>query len=86
MLPLLTFIAMVAGCAGGISVGAFNLDIPQSRLPRDAGHPRDAMGGVQGAIFAVLIALIGCLEAAGQAHRAIGGRTHPPAWCSRSRW
>ena len=28
MLPLLTFIAMLAGLLGGMTVGAFNLDIP----------------------------------------------------------
>src|SRR5678815_943443 len=35
MLPLLTFIAMVAGLLGGLTVGAFNLDIPpQAYLAR----------------------------------------------------
>ncbi len=28
MLPLLTFIAMIAGLLGGMTVGAFDLDIP----------------------------------------------------------
>ncbi|MGY0557956.1 MlaE family ABC transporter permease [Lysobacter sp. A421] len=66
MLPLLTFVAMVAGLLGGLSVGAFGLDIPpQQYLVR----MQDTMelsnlwvGLVKAPVFAMLIALIGCLE------------------------
>lgn len=66
MLPLLTFIAMVAGLAGGLTVGAYSLDIPpQAYLARmqDTFEMRHMLVGLSKApIFALLIALIGCLE------------------------
>ena len=66
MLPLLTFIAMMAGLAGGLTVGAFSLDIPpQAYLARmqDTFELRHLLVGLSKApIFALLIALIGCLE------------------------
>ena len=66
MLPLLTFIAMMAGLAGGLTVGAYSLDIPpQAYLARmqDTFEMRHLLVGLSKApIFAVLIALIGCLE------------------------
>ncbi|MCL1634613.1 ABC transporter permease [Luteimonas sp. SX5] len=66
MLPLLTFIAMVSGLAGGLTVGAFSLDIPpQAYLARmqDTFQMRHMWVGLSKApIFALLIALIGCLE------------------------
>lgn len=66
MLPLLTFIAMLAGLAGGLTVGAFSLDIPpQAYLARmqDTFEMRHLLVGLSKApIFALLIALIGCLE------------------------
>ena len=34
MLPLLTFIAMIAGLLGGMTVGAFSLDIPPQAVSR----------------------------------------------------
>lgn len=66
MLPLLTFIAMIAGLAGGVTVGAYALDIPpQMYLARmhDTIELRHLLVGLAKApVFAVVIALIGCLE------------------------
>jgi phospholipid/cholesterol/gamma-HCH transport system permease protein len=66
MLPLLTFIAMVAGLLGGMSVGAFSLDIPpQAYLARmqSTMELRHFLVGMSKApIFALIIGLIGCLE------------------------
>lgn len=66
MLPLLTFIAMIAGLAGGVTVGAFDLDIPpQMYLARmhETMQVRHFLVGMSKApVFAVVIALIGCLE------------------------
>jgi phospholipid/cholesterol/gamma-HCH transport system permease protein len=66
MLPLLTFIAMVAGLLGGMSVGAFSLDIPpQAYLARlqSTMHLRHFLVGMSKApVFALIIGLIGCLE------------------------
>lgn len=66
MLPLLTFIAMIAGLLGGLTVGAFNLDIPpQAYLARmdDTMELRHFLVGLSKApLFAVVIGLIGCLE------------------------
>lgn len=66
MLPLLTFLSMVAGLLGGLTVGALSLDIPpQAYLVRmqetiDIG---DFWIGISKApIFALVIGLIGCLE------------------------
>ncbi|MGX9191118.1 MlaE family lipid ABC transporter permease subunit [Stenotrophomonas sp. Ker107b] len=65
-LPLLTFIAMVAGLAGGITVGAFDLDIPpQMYIARmhDTMEVRNMLVGLSKApVFALVIGLIGCLE------------------------
>jgi phospholipid/cholesterol/gamma-HCH transport system permease protein len=66
MLPLLTFIAMIAGLLGGMSVGAFSLDIPpQAYYARmhDTIELRHFLVGMSKApVFAVVIGLIGCLE------------------------
>ena len=66
MLPLLTFIAMVAGLLGGLSVGAFSLDIPpQAYIARmqDQMELRHFLIGMSKApLFALVIGLIGCLE------------------------
>ncbi len=66
MLPLLSFIAMVAGLAGGMAVGAFNLDIPPvayfARMQETMQIRHFVVGMIKAPIFAVLIALIGCLE------------------------
>ncbi len=66
MLPLLTFVAMLAGLAGGVTVGAFDLDIPpQMYLARmhETIEVRHMLVGLSKApVFAAIIALIGCLE------------------------
>ncbi|MCD9085907.1 ABC transporter permease [Stenotrophomonas sp. SY1] len=66
MLPLLTFIAMLAGLAGGVTVGAFDLGIPpQMYLARmhETMEVRHFLVGLSKApVFAMIIALIGCLE------------------------
>lgn len=66
MLPLLTFIAMMAGLAGGLTVGAYSLDIPPpAYLARmqDTFELRHLLVGLSKApIFALVIGLIGCLE------------------------
>ncbi|MEL1266171.1 ABC transporter permease [Pseudoxanthomonas putridarboris] len=66
MLPLLTFIAMMAGLAGGITVGAFDLGIPpQMYLARmhETMEVRHFLVGMSKApVFALIIGLIGCLE------------------------
>ncbi len=65
-LPLLTFIAMIAGLAGGITVGAFDLDIPpQMYIARmhETMEVRHMLVGLSKApVFALVIGLIGCLE------------------------
>ena len=66
MLPLLAFIAMLAGLAGGVFVSAFALDIPpQMYLSRtqDTLAVRHLLVGLGKApVFALVIALVGCLE------------------------
>lgn len=65
-LPLLTFISMMAGLAGGITVGAFDLGIPpQMYLTRmhETLEVRHFLVGMSKApVFALIIGLIGCLE------------------------
>ena len=66
MLPLLTFIAMIAGLLGGLSVGAFSLDIPPqaylARMEATIELRHFLVGLAKAPVFAVVIALIGCLE------------------------
>jgi phospholipid/cholesterol/gamma-HCH transport system permease protein len=66
MLPLLTFVAMCAGLLGGMAVGAFNLDIPAvaylARMQETMDIDHFVVGMVKAPIFAMVIALIGCLE------------------------
>lgn len=66
MLPLLTFVAMVSGLLGGLTVGAYGLDIPpQQYLARmhDSIEVRHLWVGLSKApFFAMVIALVGCLE------------------------
>ena len=66
MLPLLTFVAMMAGLAGGVTVGAFDLEIPpQMYLARmhETMQLRHFLVGMSKApVFAMVIGLIGCLE------------------------
>ena len=66
MLPLLTFIAMLAGLAGGLSVGAFSLDIPPgayfARMQETMEVRHFLVGLSKAPVFALVIGLIGCLE------------------------
>ncbi|GAA4853935.1 ABC transporter permease [Luteimonas vadosa] len=66
MLPLLTFIAMIAGLLGGLSVGAFDLGIPPqayfARMQEQMELRHFLVGMAKAPIFAVIIGLIGCLE------------------------
>ena len=66
MLPLLTFIAMVAGLLGGMAVGAFTLDIPAvaylARMQEMMEVRHFVVGMSKAPVFAMVIALIGCLE------------------------
>ncbi|MET1023174.1 MAG: ABC transporter permease [Pseudoxanthomonas sp.] len=65
-LPMLTFVAMMAGLAGGITVGAFDLGIPPqqyiSRLHDTIQLKHMLVGLVKAPVFAMVIGLIGCLE------------------------
>jgi phospholipid/cholesterol/gamma-HCH transport system permease protein len=66
MLPLLTFIGMVAGLLGGLTVGAYGLDIPPQQYVarmQDTMELRHVLVGlVKAPVFALVISLIGCLE------------------------
>ena len=66
MLPLLTFVAMIAGLAGGITVGAFDLEIPPqmylSRMHETMEVRHFLVGMSKAPVFAMVIGLIGCLE------------------------
>ena len=66
MLPLLTFIAMLAGLAGGVTVGAFDLGIPPqmyiARMHETMEVKHFLVGLSKAPVFAVVIGLIGCLE------------------------
>jgi len=65
-LPLLTFVAMIAGLLGGMSVGAFSLDIPPqaylARMQATMELRHFLVGMSKAPIFALIIGLIGCLE------------------------
>src|SRR3546814_8816883 len=73
-LPLLTFIAMIAGLLGGMSVGAFSLDIPPPAYYARMHDPIELrhflVGMSQQTIFAVVTGLIGCLEGLPEIGRA----------------
>ncbi len=66
MLPLLTFIAMLAGLLGGMFVGATSLDIPSqayyNRMQETMELRHFLVGIAKAPVFALVIALIGCLE------------------------
>ncbi|MFT4197624.1 MAG: MlaE family lipid ABC transporter permease subunit [Pseudoxanthomonas sp.] len=66
MLPLLTFLSMLSGLAGGMTVGAFDLGIPpQMYLARlhETLQLRHVLVGLSKApVFALVIGLIGCLQ------------------------
>jgi phospholipid/cholesterol/gamma-HCH transport system permease protein len=65
-LPLLTFIGMVSGIAGGMLVCALSLDISPSMfltiMNRDIDLRHFVLGMAKAPFFAYLIATIGCLE------------------------
>lgn len=66
MLPLLTFISMMAGLAGGVTVGAFDLGIPPqmyiARMHDTIEVTHFLVGMSKAPVFALVIGLIGCLE------------------------
>ncbi|MBC7657648.1 MAG: ABC transporter permease, partial [Frankiaceae bacterium] len=66
MLPLLTYLAMMAGLLGGMAVCAASLDLsPElffTRLHENISIRHFWVGLSKAPIFAVVIALIGCLE------------------------
>ncbi len=66
MLPLLTFIAMLAGLLGGMVVGMTSLDIPiqayYGRMHETMQLRHFLVGMSKAPIFAMVIGLIGCLE------------------------
>ena len=66
MLPLLTFIAMLAGLLGGMVVGLTSLDIPMQayygRMQETMELRHFVVGMAKAPVFAMVIALIGCLE------------------------
>ena len=66
MLPLLTFVADIAGLLGGITVGALSLDIPPAayiaRMQETMEMRHFVVGMAKAPLFAIVIALIGCLE------------------------
>ncbi|WP_430391361.1 MlaE family lipid ABC transporter permease subunit [Dyella sp. 20L07] len=65
-LPMLTFIAMIAGLVGGGIVCALVLDIPPvmfiNLIKSDIGVRNFLVGLAKAPVFAFLIAVIGCLE------------------------
>ncbi len=65
-LPLLTFIGMVSGIAGGMMVCALSMDISPSMfltiMNRDIDLRHFVLGMAKAPFFAYLIAIIGCLE------------------------
>lgn len=66
MLPLLTFLAMIAGLAGGLAVCVGNLglspDMFITRLHENIEVKHFLVGLSKAPMFAIVIALIGCLE------------------------
>lgn len=66
MLPLLTFLAMMAGIAGGVTIGATMLSIsPEmfiARLHETMEVRHFLTGMIKAPVFALVIGLIGCLE------------------------
>ncbi|RPE79581.1 ABC transporter permease [Vulcaniibacterium tengchongense] len=66
MLPLLTFIGMIFGLLGGLTVGAYSLDIPPqqylARMHETMELRHFLVGLAKAPVFALLIGLIGCLQ------------------------
>lgn len=64
-LPLLTFVAVIFGLAGGAAVAMFSLDMPIPQILaiiRNVPLHEFLLGMSKAPVFAVVIALIGCLE------------------------
>ncbi|MEX1081026.1 MAG: ABC transporter permease [Halofilum sp. (in: g-proteobacteria)] len=64
-LPLLTFVAMVCGIAGGAAVAMLALDIPGTQvlgIVHSVPPQQFLLGMVKAPVFAAVIALIGCME------------------------
>jgi phospholipid/cholesterol/gamma-HCH transport system permease protein len=65
-LPMLTFLAMIAGLVGGGLVCSLVLDIPPvmfiNLVKSDIGVRHFLVGLAKAPVFAFLIAVIGCLE------------------------
>ncbi len=81
VLPILAVCAMFAGLAGGLTVGVLSLDIPfelfTSRVTETVQLRHYLVGLIKAPLFAVVIALVGCLEGfkvAGTA-QSVGERT-----------
>jgi len=81
MLPILAFLAMLAGIAGGMLVASVSLDIPVdlfiTRLQESIEVRHFLVGMSKAPVFALVIALVGCLEGfkvAGTA-QSVGERT-----------
>ncbi len=81
MLPLLAVVATLAGLLGGLAVSVFSLGIPLdlyiSRVQETASLSHYLTGLVKAPVFALIIALVGCLEGfkvAGTA-QSVGERT-----------
>ena len=65
-LPMLTFLAMLAGLLGGLMVCMFSLGIPMSMyiniIGNEIGLIHFVVGMAKAPLFAFLIAIIGCME------------------------
>src|SRR5690606_27870733 len=79
-LPVLTFISMLSGIAGGAMVALFSLDISLTQfmgIVQQVPLRHFWLGLCKAPVFAVLIALIGCLEGfkVGGSAESVGIRT-----------
>ncbi|MGY6629620.1 MAG: MlaE family ABC transporter permease [Wenzhouxiangella sp.] len=81
MLPILTVFAMAAGLGGGLVVSATVLDIPAelylNRMQEVVQLRHYLVGLIKAPLFAVVIALVGCLEGfkVGGTAQSVGERT-----------
>lgn len=80
VLPMLTFIAMLSGLAGGAAIAVGILEIPLSRffsVISDVPLHHYLVGLYKAPVFAFLIAVIGCLEGfkAGGSAQSVGQHT-----------
>lgn len=80
VLPLLTFLAIIAGIVGGAVVAVATLDISVARfigIIQEIPLKHLILGMVKAPVFAVMIALIGCLEGfkVGGSAQSVGDHT-----------